>query len=224
MAIEQWQIDSRRHAGWSENEIAAWIASASSAVGNQSGSQFWMNNNYQGAEPPQEVKQAFSSADYARDWITGYSQVLVSAGVPVSDAVKTIAKNPITTNPGQMWDQFPDTSPIVAAAARYPTFVTAMPESFNDPTHPLAPVSPVSGAGAGTVDPYQAIVKSGLGGGALMGLDGPGGTAPSGDTGSGGSALSGILNAGLLIPVAIVGLFLVLVYMATKGSGSSASA
>ena len=205
-----------------------WRANNAAATSSQIGSQFWMNSGYSGPEPSIEVKKALSTAEYARDWIGQYAQDLVGAGVPVQDSVAAMAKDyPVSEASLALWDAVPAISPgaaletRIAEAGGYTGWassmgvVTANPNTVNNPNSALAPGSPVSGAGAGTVDPFQAPVDSsggGYGGG-------------SGADSSGSSLLSSLLSSSLLIPAAIFGIFLVLIFMLTRsGSRSGVSA
>lgn len=81
MAVEQWQIDNRRSAGWSESEINAWIASQNASVTTYGTfnnledalthgcdfSQPWLCAGYTGPQPTPAVKNVYSDAQYAYD-------------------------------------------------------------------------------------------------------------------------------------------------------------
>ncbi|WAC05665.1 MAG: hypothetical protein OS112_03285 [Methanoregula sp.] len=97
MAIEQWQIDSRKAAGWSDTEIQAWLSSAQNG-GVQVGSQFWMDTNYTGPEPTLDVKRAFSDAQYAYDYAQAQMAAIqqqITAGVaaPKTDFTPNVLVN-----------------------------------------------------------------------------------------------------------------------------------
>ncbi len=70
---------------------------AGNLITNQTGSQYWMDEGYTGPEPNLERKTAFSSADYARDWIqdlaSGYKE---QYGNLVSPRTEVIAGYPNT--------------------------------------------------------------------------------------------------------------------------------
>jgi len=129
----------------------------------QQGSQFWMNSNYTGPEPTVAVKKAFSSAEYASAWIGNYAQGLKDIGVNVSPRVSEIASYaPVqTTQPMiELWRDVPAIAPQTAVQINYAPGdppATASPTAYNNPNDANAPPSPVSGAGVGTVDPYQPV-------------------------------------------------------------------
>jgi hypothetical protein len=206
-----------------------WRAHNAAASGSQQiGSQFWMNSGYTGPEPDLATKQAFSTAEYANTWIGDYSKKLVDAGVPVSDSVAAIAKTAIPPSQqiSDLWQAVPQIAPSgaladrIAEAGGYTKWatnmgvVTAQTNTVNDPNATLAPPSPVSGAGAGTLDVMQAEI-GGLGA-AISKLAGTGsGTSASGsDTTESPSLLS---QLGIIPLVIIGGLFVGLIWLATRG-------
>lgn len=56
----------------------------------QQGSQFWMDSGYTGPEPSLEVKAAYSTAEYARDWAAAYAKTVAASGAAVSPAIQKI--------------------------------------------------------------------------------------------------------------------------------------
>jgi hypothetical protein len=223
VAIEQWQIESRREAGWSDTEIANWLKGAS-----QIGSQAWMDTAYTGPEPDLATKAALSDAAYANTWIGSYAQQLIDAGAPVQQQVQQIAKTAIkpSTAIEDLWSAVPAISPSGALATRIAEsggyagwnanmgVVAAPPGEYNDPNAVLAPGSPVSGAGVGTLDVMQAEIDS-LGSAiAKLGIGG-GSSATGSDTTTGGGILSQIGMIPLLI---IGGIFIGLIWLTMRGS------
>lgn len=84
----------------------------------QEGSQFWLNTDYAGAEPSTEVKAAYSTADYARSWISAKAQTITqqasAAGTKVSKAVENIANYPESEYQAsyeKVWTDYPTISP-----------------------------------------------------------------------------------------------------------------
>lgn len=201
-----------------------WRAHNAAATSGLIGSQIWMNSGYTGPEPDLATKAKLSDAQYASDWISTYTQGLVNAGVPVQPAITAIANNPVQQSSIDVWNAIPQISPAsaleqrIAEAGGYTQWaanmgvVTAQPTQPNNPTATLAPPSPVSGAGAGTIDPIQAIVTQIPGAGAGSGWAGG---STDGSTGSGTGLLSQI---GILPILAIAGVFIILAYLATKTS------
>lgn len=107
--VEQWQIDSRRAAGWSESEINVWVSSQRTQASQQAAgtvlpcdySQYWLCPGYQGPEPPLSTKAVYSDAQYAYDRAQQSLaqhveyQRQINAGVNEVAAVKyVLASNP----------------------------------------------------------------------------------------------------------------------------------
>lgn len=135
----------------------------------QYGSQFWMNSNYTGPEPPDSVKAMYSTADYARDWIASYASGLVAQGVTVSPAVVAISNYPVTTNVPNYYPYtstpLPGASVQAAAGAQTPGATGGVPAGAA--TNPGSAVSNILG-GLGTVDWSSLIIPAALFLGALV--------------------------------------------------------
>ena len=213
---------------------AEWRQQNAAATGAQQiGSQFWMDSNYHNAglpDPAQNVKEALSTADYARDWIGRYSETLVAAGADVSPAVAAIARTyPVSESSIKLWNEVPAISPLAAVEQRIAEsggivqwqenmgIVTANPNTVNNPNSPLAPGSPVSGAGAGSIDPYQVPTK--------YTVTGSGSTGGSGESSTeSGGILSLLGTYGIYILAGIIALlFILLVFGKGSRSGSVAA-
>jgi hypothetical protein len=214
-----------------------WKAHNAAATGAQQiGSQSWMNSDYQksgAADPSLQVKAALSTADYANQWIGNYATQLQNAGVPVSPAVATIAKTSETpsTQTLALWKAAPEISSTgaledrIAEAGGYTSWasnmgvVTANPATYNNPNSPLAPASPVSGAGAGTVDIYQVPANSGS-------VSNPtaGGTSDAGTSTDATGGITSLLGTyGIYILAGIIALVFIFLAMG-RGSGSGVTA
>jgi len=142
----------------------------------QTGSQFWMNSGYTGPEPPLEVKAVFSTADYARDWMSTYAGKLVSSNPNVSPAVTTIAETYPAPSAQTLtiWQAAPQLEPTVnmqnqpGATTQAGQDFTAIINDINKALNSLAQSSGQINQGATQESPTNWLLLGGLGLGALL--------------------------------------------------------